>query len=78
MTNEKGHIRRDLENIKPGGVMVVGIIIMAVIAVVIAVVLEQDDTKIDSQKDVYLFLQKMLEAWEIILQCSGGRQDRIT
>ncbi|KKM07369.1 hypothetical protein LCGC14_1734590 [marine sediment metagenome] len=56
MTDEKGHIRRDLENIKLGGVTVVGIIIMAVIAVVIAVVLEQDETEIDLEKDVYLFL----------------------
>ena len=53
MTDEKGHIRRDIENIKPGGLMAMGIIIMAVIAVVIAVVLEQDETKIDPQKDVY-------------------------
>ena len=56
MTDEKGHIRRDIEKIKPGGLTAMGIIIMTVIAVVIAVVLEQDETEIDRQKDVYLFL----------------------
>jgi hypothetical protein len=55
MTDEKGHIRRDIEKINPGGLTAMGIIIMAVIAVVIAVVLEQDETEIDSKKDVYLF-----------------------
>ena len=81
MKNEKGHIRRDLENIKPGGVMVVGIIIMAVIAVVIAVVLEQDDTKIDSQKDVYLFLHgraDLQERAETSLVAYGFQKERIT
>ncbi len=34
MTDEKGHIRRDLENVKPGGVIAMGIIITAMIAVV--------------------------------------------
>ena len=45
MTVEKGHICRDLEKIKPGGFAVMGIIVTAVIAVVIAAVLEQDNTE---------------------------------
>ncbi len=56
MTDEKGHILRDLENVKPGGVTVIGIIVTAVIAVFIAAMLEQDNTEIDPQKNVYLFL----------------------
>ncbi len=56
MTDEKSHIRRDLEKIKPGGLTVMGIIVTAMIAVLIAAMLEQDKTEIDPQKDVYLFL----------------------
>ncbi len=56
MTDKKGHIRRDLEKINLGGVTVIGIIVTAVIAVFIAAMLKQDNTEIDPQKDVYLFL----------------------
>ncbi len=56
MTDKKGHILRDLEKVKPGGVTVIGIIVTAVIAVFIAAMLEQDNTELDPQKNVYLFL----------------------
>jgi len=56
MTDEKSHILRDLEKVKPGGVTVIGIIVTVVIAVFIAAMLEQDNTEIDPQKNVYLFL----------------------
>ncbi len=81
MTDEMGHIRRDIENIKLGGVTVVGIIIMAVIAVVIAVVLEQDETEIDPQKDVYLFLHgraDLQERAETSLVAYGFQKEKIT
>jgi hypothetical protein len=81
MTDEKGRIRRDLEKINRGGVMVVGIIIIAVIAVVIAAMLEQDDTKIDSQKEVYLFLHgraDLQERAEASLIAYGFQKEKIT
>jgi hypothetical protein len=81
MTDEKGHIRRDLKNIKPGGVMALGIIVTAMIAVVIAVVLEQDSTEIDPQKDVYLFLHgraDLQEQAETSLVAYGFQKDKIT
>jgi hypothetical protein len=81
MTDEKGHIRRDLENIKPGGVMALGIIVTAMIAVIIAVVFEQDNTKIDSQKDVYLFLHGRADLQKIAetsLVAYGFQKDKIT
>ena len=81
MTDKKGHIRRDLENIKPGGAMVIGIIIMAVIAVVIAVVLERDETEIDPRRDVYLFLHgraDLQERAETSLVAYGFQRDKIT
>jgi len=81
MTDEKGRIRRDLEKINRGGVMVVGIIIIAVIAVVIAAMLEQDDTKIDSQKEVYLFLHgraDLQERAETSLVAYGFQKEKIT
>ena len=81
MTDEKGRIRRDLEKIRPGGLMVMGIIITAVIAVVIAVVLEQDNTKIDSQKAVYLFLHgrsDLQEKAETALVAYGFPEEKIT
>jgi hypothetical protein len=58
MTDEKGHIHRDTEKMRPGGVAIMGIIITAMIAVVIAAVLEymNTETEIDPQKNVYLFL----------------------
>ena len=81
MTDEKGRIRRDLENIKPRGVVALGIIIMAMIAVVIAVVLEQDSTEIDPQKDVYLFLHgrsDLQEKAETALVAYGFSEEKIT
>ncbi len=81
MTDKKGRIRRDLENIKPGGLTAMGIIIMAVIAVVIAVVLEQDSTEIDPQKDVYLFLHgraDLQEQAETSLVAYGFQKEKIT
>ncbi len=56
MTDEKGHIRRDIEKIKPGELTVLGAIVTAMIAVLIAIVSEQNKAEIDLQKDVYLFL----------------------
>ena len=81
MTVEKGHICRDLEKIKPGGFAVMGIIVTAVIAVVIAAVLEQDNTEIDPQKDVYLFLHgraDLQEKAEAALVAYGFQEDKIT
>ncbi len=81
MTDEKGRIRRDLEKINRGGVMVVGIIIIAVIAVVIAAMLEQDDTEIDPQKEVYLFLHgraDLQERAETSLVAYGFQKEKIT
>jgi hypothetical protein len=81
MTDKKGRIRRDLEKINRGGVMVVGIIIIAMIAVVIAAMLEQDDTEIDSQKEVYLFLHgraDLQERAETSLVAYGFQKEKIT
>ncbi len=81
MTDKKGHIRRDIENIKPGGTMVVGIIVTAMIAVVIAVVLERDETEIDPQKNVYLFLHgraDLQERAETSLIAYGFQKEKIT
>ncbi len=81
MTDEKGHIRRDLEKINPGGLTAMGIIILAVIAVVIAVVLEQDEPEIDPQKDVYLFLHgraDLQERAETSLVAYGFQKEKIT
>jgi hypothetical protein len=81
MTDEKGHIRRDLEKVKPGGVTVIGIIVTAVIAVFIAAMLEQDKTEIDREKDVYLFLHgraDLQERAETSLVAYGFQRDKIT
>ncbi len=67
MTDEKGHIRRDLEKIKPGGLTVTGIIVTAMIAVLIAAMLEQNITEIDPQKDVYLFLHGRADLQEKVV-----------
>ena len=56
MTNEKGHIRRDIEKMSPGELTVLGAIVTAMIAVLIAIVSEQNKSEIDREKDVYLFL----------------------
>ena len=58
MTYEKGSVRRNLEKLKPGELTVFGGIIMAIIAVLIGLALQQRKagTEIDREKDVYLFL----------------------
>ncbi|MBS1258859.1 MAG: hypothetical protein MAG551_01923 [Candidatus Scalindua arabica] len=81
MTDKKGRIRRDLEKINRGGVMVLGIIVTAMIAVVIAVVLERDETEIDPRKEVYLFLHgrvDLQERAETTLVTYGFSKDKIT
>ncbi len=81
MADEKGRIRRDLEKINRGGVMVVGIIIIAMIAVVVAAMLEEDDTKINLQKEVYLFLHgraDLQERAETSLIAYGFQKEKIT
>ncbi len=81
MTDEKGRIRRDLEKINRGGIMALGIIIIAMIAVVIAAMLEQDDTEIDPQKNVYLFLHgraDLQERAETSLVAYGFQKEKIT
>jgi hypothetical protein len=81
MTDEKGHIRRDIEKINPGWLTAMGIIVTAMIAVIIAVVLEQDKTGIDPQKDVYLFLHgraDLQERAETVLVAYGFQKDKVT
>ena len=81
MTDEKGHVRRDLEKIKPGEFTVIGIIVTAMIAVLIATMLEQDKTEIDPQKDVYLFLHgraDLQERAETSLVAYGFQKEKIT
>jgi len=81
MTDKKGHIRRDLKNIKPGGVIALGIIVTAMTAVLIAAVLEQDKIEIDPQKDVYLFLHgraDLQERAETALVAYGFQKDKVT
>ncbi len=56
MTNEKGHVRLAIEKMSPGEFMVLGAIVTAMIAVLIAIVSEQNKSEIDREKDVYLFL----------------------
>ncbi len=56
MTNEKGHIRLAIEKMSPGEFTVLGAIVTAMIAVLIAIVSEQNKSEIDREKDVYLFL----------------------
>ncbi len=66
MNDEKEHTSHDLERISPGRATVFGIIAVAMIAVVIAAVLEHinTETEIDPQKDVYLFLHGMADLRE--------------
>ncbi len=56
MTYEKGHVRLAIEKMSPGEFTVLGGIIMVIIAVLIAIVSEQNKSEIDREKDVYLFL----------------------
>ena len=83
MTNEKGHVRRDLKKIKPGEFAIMGIVVTAMIAVVIAIVLEQNKTgaEIDPEKDVYLFLHgrtDLQEKAETALVAYGFSKEKIT
>ena len=80
MTHEKGHIRRDIEKIKFGELTVLSVVIMAVIAVLIALMLEQDKIEIDPQKDVYLFLHgstDLQEKAEAVLVAYGFSKEKI-
>ncbi len=80
MTNEKGHIRRDIEKIKFGELTVLSAVILAVIAVLIALMLEQDKIEIDPQKDVYLFLHgstDLQEKAEAVLVAYGFQKEKI-
>ncbi len=66
MKDEKEDTSHDLKRISPGKVTVLGIIVVAMIAVVFAAVLEymNNETEIDPQKDVYLFLHGMADLQE--------------
>jgi hypothetical protein len=80
MTHEKGHIRRDIEKIKFGELTVLSVVIMAVIAVLIALMLEQDKIEINPQKDVYLFLHgstDLREKAETVLVAYGFQKEKI-
>ncbi len=82
MKYEKGHIRRDIGKLKPGELTVIGIIVTAMIAVVIAVVMEhiKTETVIDLQKDVYLFLHgraDLREKAEAALAAYGFQKEKI-
>jgi len=80
MTHEKGHIRRDIEKIKFGELTVLSVVIMAVIAVLIALMLEQGKIEINPQKDVYLFLHgstDLREKAETVLVAYGFQKEKI-
>jgi hypothetical protein len=83
MTNEKGHVHRDSGKVKPGEFVIMGIIVTAMIAVVIAIVLEQNKAgaEIDPEKDVYLFLHgrtDLREKAETALVAYGFSKEKIT
>ncbi len=82
MTEEKGYIQRDLKEISLGGYTVIGIIIMTTIAIVIAAVLENinSDTRINPQKNIYLFLHgrdDLQEKAETALVTYGFSKEKI-
>jgi hypothetical protein len=80
MTDEKGHIRRDIEKIKTGELTVLSAVVMAVIAVLISLMLEQDKIEINPQKDVYLFLHgstDLREKAETVLVAYGFQKEKI-
>lgn len=82
MTDEKGHIRRDMEKIRFGVVLVMGTIVTAIIAIVAAAVLEymNSETRINPQKNVYLFLHgrdDLKEKAEISLVAYGFQKEKI-
>ncbi len=64
MTYEKGHVRLAIEKMSPGEFTVLGAIVTAMIAVLIAIVSEQNKSEIDLQKDVYLFLHGRMDLQE--------------
>jgi hypothetical protein len=82
MTDEKKHIAPDVEKIRPGGIVIIGIIVAAMILVVIATVYEymNTETEIDPQKDVYLFLHgraDLQEKAEAVLVAYGFQKEKI-
>ena len=80
MTHEKGYIRRDIEKIKFGELTVLSAVVLAVIAVLISLMLEQDKTEINPQKDVYLFLHgraDLQERAETVLVAYGFQKEKI-
>ncbi len=80
MTHEKGHIRRDIEKIKFGELTVMSAVVLAVIAVLISLMLEQDKIEINPQKDVYLFLHgraDLQEKAETVLVAYGFQKEKI-
>ncbi len=80
MTHEKGHIRRDIEKIKFGELTVMSAVVLAVIAVLISLMLEQDKIEINPQKDVYLFLHgraDLQEKAETTLVAYGFSKEKI-
>jgi len=82
MTDEKKHTHLGVEKIRPGGIVVIGIIVAAMVIVVIASVLEymNTETEIDPQKDVYLFLHGMADLQdkaETVLVAYGFQKEKI-
>ena len=80
MTNEKRPVRWDIEKINFGELTVMSAVILAVIAVLILLMLEQDKTEINPQKDVYLFLHgstDLQEKAEAVLVAYGFSKEKI-
>ena len=80
MTHEKGSVHRAIEKINFGELTVMSAVVMAVIAVLIALMLEQDKTEINPQKDVYLFLHgstDLQEKAETVLVAYGFQKEQI-
>lgn len=80
MTHEKEHVRWDIEKIKFGELTVMSAVIMAVIAVLVALMLEQDKIEINPQKNVYLFLHgstDLQEKAETVLVAYGFQKEQI-
>ena len=80
MTNEKGPVRWDIEKLNFGELTVMSAVILAVIAVLIALMLEQDKIEINPQKDVYLFLHgstDLREKAETVLVAYGFQKEKI-
>ncbi len=80
MTHEKGSVHRAIEKINFGELTVMSAVILAVIAVLILLMLEQDKTEINPQKDVYLFLHgstDLQEKAEAVLVAYGFQKEKI-